>query len=57
MASTWVALVVDAIRVNWCLVKRCFRLRVRFSVLVRILYGLRDTRQLRWVGQATNPAV
>ena len=57
MASTWVALVVDALRVNWCLVKRCFRLRVRFSVLVRILYGLRDTRQLRWVGQATNPAV
>ncbi len=57
MASTWVALVVDARRVNWCLVKRCFRLRVRFSVLVRILYGRRDTRQLRWVGQATNPAV
>ena len=57
MASTWVALVVDALRVNWCLAKGCFRLRVRFSVLVRILYGRRDTRQLRWVGQATIPPV
>ena len=57
MASTWVALVVDALRVNWCLAEGCFRIRVGFTVLVRILYGLRYTRQLRWVGQATIPPV
>ena len=57
MASTRVALVVDVLRVDWCLAKGCFRLRVRFSVLVRILYGRRDTQRLRWVGQATIPPV